>query len=91
MWVLVGATMLLYGAAPRAVLAAWGALALFFVVGFLGRLLSLPEWVRNLSPFEHVPLVPAADFDIRPALVLAAIATTLIAGGLAAFRRRDIG
>jgi ABC-2 type transport system permease protein len=91
MCVLVGATMLLYGAVPRAVLVAWGALALFFVVAFLGQLLGLPEWVRNLSPFEHVPLAPAADFTVAPVLALTAIAAALLVGGVAAFRHRDIG
>jgi ABC-2 type transport system permease protein len=90
MWVLVGVTMLLYGLAPRAVLVAWGALAVCLVVGFLGQLLGLPEWVRNLSPFEHVPSVPAADFEFAPLLLLTAVAVALVAGGITAFRRRDI-
>jgi ABC-2 type transport system permease protein len=76
---------------PGAILVVWGALALFVVVAFLGQLLGLPEWVRNLSPFEHVPLLPAADLDATPLLALTAIAAALLAGGLAAFRHRDIG
>ena len=91
MWVLVGVTMLLYGLAPRAVLAAWGALALCLVVGFLGQLLGLPAWVRNLSPFEHVPSVPAAGFQLAPLLALTAIAAVLLLAGTTAFRQRDIG
>ena len=90
MWVLVGVTMLLFGFAPRAVLVAWGALALCLVVGFLGQLLGLPEWMRNLSPFEHVPSVPAAGFELAPLLALTAIAAALLVGGITAFRHRDI-
>ena len=87
MWVLVGVTMLLYGLVPRAVLVAWGALAVCLVVGFLGQLLGLPDWMRDISPFEHVPLVPATEFDAVPVLALSAIAAALVAGGITAFRR----
>jgi ABC-2 type transport system permease protein len=91
MWVLVGVTMLLYGLVPRAVLVAWAALVLCLVVGFLGQLLSLPEWVREVSPFEHIPLLPAAAFDAVPLVVLTVVAAVLIVGGVAAFRQRDVG
>jgi polyether ionophore transport system permease protein len=91
MWVLIGVTMLLFGLVPRAILAAWAALAVCLVVGFLGQLLSLPEWVRDLSPFEHVPLLPAAEVDVAPLLLLTAVAAALMGGGVAAFRQRDVG
>ena len=91
MWVFVGVTMLLYGRFPGAVLTAWVALAACLVVGFLGQLLGLPEWLRELSPFEHTPPLPAEGLDVMPLVLLAMIAAALIAGGVAAFGRRDIG
>ena len=54
-------------------------------------LLGLPQWLRDLSPFEHVPQVPATWFDAVPLVVLTVVAAVLTAVGLAAFRRRDIG
>ncbi len=38
------------------------------VLSILGPLLGLPDWVLDLSPFQHVPQLPAADFDAVPLL-----------------------
>jgi ABC-2 type transport system permease protein len=76
---------------PRwAVALGWGALAAALVMGQLGAMLDLPRWALNLSPFTHVPAVPAEAFRWLPVLVL--LATTAALGGLAfaAFRRRDL-
>jgi ABC-2 type transport system permease protein len=89
-WVLAGVAVALFGLLPRAVAAAWGVLAACFLVSFLGPLLSLPDWVLDISPYGHVPLLPAADLDVLPLLVLTAIAAALTAAGLAGLRRRDI-
>jgi ABC-2 type transport system permease protein len=89
-WVLVGVAALVFGLVPRATGAVWGALAACFLLGLLGPLLSLPGWLTALSPFEHVPRLPADDFALAPLLWLTAIAALLVAAGLAAFRRRDV-
>jgi ABC-2 type transport system permease protein len=60
------------------------------LVSILGPLLGLPDWVLDLSPFQHVPQLPAADFAAGPLLALCAVAAGLTAAGLAAFRRRDL-
>ena len=31
-----------------------------------GELLQLPQWLQDLSPFEHLALVPAEDFRWAP-------------------------
>jgi ABC-2 type transport system permease protein len=91
MWLLVGLAFAVFGLLPRAVLALWGVLGLCFVVGLLDEVLDLPAWVSDLSPFEHVPLLPAADMQAVPLLVLAAGAAVLGSVGFASFRHRDIG
>ena len=88
--VLVGATFALVALAPRAAQLAWTWLALCVVVGYLGEVLDLPEWVRQLSPFEHVPKVPAEPFTVLPLLLLVAVAAGLWALGDAGLRRRDL-
>ena len=88
-WVLVGVTVALFGLAPRFAVAAWGALGACFLLSLLGPLLGLPDWVLDLSPFAHVPELPAADFSLGPLLALSAVAAALLALGRAAFRRRD--
>jgi ABC-2 type transport system permease protein len=89
-WVLVGIAVALFGLLPRAATVAWGALAGCFLLAFLGPLLSVPDWVMDLSPFTHVPLLPAAELSLTPLLAMTAIAAALAALGLIAFRRRDV-
>jgi ABC-2 type transport system permease protein len=89
-WVLIGIAVALFGLLPRAAVAAWGFLAACYLAAFLGPLLGLPDWVTDLSPFTHVPLLPAASLDVVPLLALTAIAAALVAIGLAGFRRRDV-
>lgn len=89
-WVVVGLGAALMGFAPRATAALWAVLAGAFVIGFLRELLDLPDWVADLSPFEHTPRLPAVDVAVTPLVVMTAIAVGLAAVGFAGFRRRDV-
>jgi ABC-2 type transport system permease protein len=60
------------------------------VCGLFGDLFGLPRAVRDLSPFSHVPAMPAADPTAGPLLALVAVAAALAAAGLILFRRRDL-
>ena len=40
-------------------------------------LFKLPSWVIDLSPFQHVPAIPAQDLSAQPLIVLTAVATGL--------------
>ena len=53
---------LLHGLAPRWAMLAWLGLGLAVVVAFFGPLLRLPQWLQDLSPSEHLALVPAEAF-----------------------------
>jgi ABC-2 type transport system permease protein len=80
----------LYGAAPRLTGLAWVVYAGFLVLAELGPFLRTPQWVIDLSPFTHVPRLPAADVTAAP-LVWTTVSAVLIAIlGVAAFRRRDL-
>jgi ABC-2 type transport system permease protein len=81
---------LLYGFVPKAVGLAWVPVAYAFLMGFFGPLWDLPQWVLNLSVFEHIPAIPAEDFLLAPVVILAAIAVAVGVAGLAAFRNRDL-
>ena len=91
MLVLAGFTLALFALGARWALLGWLGVAVSFVVGLLGDTLNLPQWVRNASPFEHVPSMPAAPFEPLPLVVLATIAIALTATAMVAIRRRDIG
>jgi ABC-2 type transport system permease protein len=91
LWLLVGLTVALCGLAPRGVPVAWAALAFCVVGGLLGDVFDLPSWIVGVSPYQHVPRLPAAEATIVPLAVLATVAAGLTAVGLTAFRRRDVG
>jgi hypothetical protein len=44
----------------------------------------------DVSPFTHVPRLPAGAVSATPLLWLTAVALALTAAGLAGFRRRDL-
>jgi ABC-2 type transport system permease protein len=89
-WVLVGASIALYGLSRRAAPIAWAVLVATFLASEIGPLLDLPRWVRDLSPFTHVPHLPGGEVTAGPLLALLAVAAALIAAGLWALRRRDL-
>jgi ABC-2 type transport system permease protein len=88
--VLTGIVVAAFGVAPRLVAAGWVALAAFVLIGELGPLLEVDQWVMDLSPFTHVPKIPGTAFTATPVLALTALAAVLIGIGLAGFRRRDV-
>ncbi|MEW2262077.1 ABC transporter permease [Streptomyces sp. NPDC047853] len=90
LWVTAGVATVLFGWFPRASAAAWAVPAYVFVVGYLGPILRFPDWLNNLSPFGHVPRLPAADMEWTPLLVLTLVAAGLVWLGLAGFGRRDL-
>ena len=66
-------------------------MAVSAVAGLLAETLNLPQWLRNVSPFEHVPPYPAASFELFPLAVLTIVAVAIVIAGLAGIARRDIG
>jgi ABC-2 type transport system permease protein len=88
--VLSGFVRLLHGLLPRAAMLAWMALLLACIVLLFGELLQLPQWFQDLSPFEHLALVPVEDFRWLPFVALTAAAAVLSVAGQIAFLRRDV-
>ncbi|GAA4082614.1 ABC transporter permease [Nonomuraea soli] len=89
-WVAAGLTMLLYGLLPRLTALAWAMLLSFALLGQLGEVLQLPEWMQRLSPYSHLPQAPGGELDPAPLIWLAVLALVLAGVGVAAFRRRDL-
>ena len=76
-WVLSGLAAALFGVAPRFTLLAWGSLVVVFLLGQLGPILQLDQWVLDISPFTHVPQVPGGEVTAAPLLWLGAVAAGL--------------
>jgi len=89
-WLLAAIVVALFGLAPRFVVLGWVALAFFILLGELGPLVDLSQWVMDLSPFAHVPRLPGGPFSAVPVVALTAVAAVVAATGLAGLRRRDI-
>ncbi len=88
--VLSGLARLLHGTLPRIASLAWSGLLLAYVVLIFGELLRMPQWLQDLSPFEHLALVPVEDFRWVPFLLMSALALALSVAGQIAFGRRDV-
>lgn len=90
LWLASGIAVAVFGLAPRAMPFAWFVPAYGFFALMIGPLLGLPAWLNNLSPFEHVPRIPSAEFEIVPVVVMTVIALGLMAAGLVGIQRRDM-
>ncbi|MFJ4500549.1 ABC transporter permease [Streptomyces sp. NPDC088864] len=89
-WLLGGITALLYGAIPKAAPASWGLVGVCLALGWIGPALDLPQPVMDVSPFTHLPKLPGAGVEWKPVMLLALLSAALVAGALAALRRRDL-
>ncbi|GAA4596733.1 ABC-2 type transport system permease protein [Actinoplanes octamycinicus] len=89
-WVLGAVTVLLIGALPRYAALSWGTVAVSLLILLVGPLLEFPQWAMDVSPFTHVPQLPAASFSAVPDIVLILIALVIGGAGLVSLRRRDI-
>ncbi len=89
--VLAAVTVALVGVRPSLAPVAWLGVVVSATVGLLAETLNLPQWFRNVSPFQHVPAMPAAPFDVVPFVILLLVAVGVTAGGMVAMSRRDIG
>jgi ABC-2 type transport system permease protein len=69
----------------------WTIVALAILLGPLfGPTVDLPQWAQDLSPFTHIPKLPAAALTVTPIVALTAIATALALAGVSSFRRRNL-
>jgi ABC-2 type transport system permease protein len=89
-WLPAAVTVALFGLAPRLSPVAWGVLVGFVALYLVGELSGFPQWVLDLEPFAHTPLVTRDAFTPVPLLALLAIDAALITLGMTAFRRRDV-
>lgn len=88
--VMLAIAALLFGVLPRAIGLAWVVVGYSVFAGFFGAMTDHPQWLRNVSPMEHIGRPPLEDVDWAAASILVVVAAGLALAGLAAFRRRDL-
>ena len=89
--VVAGLALLGLAQGSRYAAAGWALVVAFVVVGPVAELLRLPGWVAGLSPYSHVPKVPAESFRLLPEAALTLLATLLVVMAWWRYRARDIG
>jgi ABC-2 type transport system permease protein len=90
-WVVTAIAVAAYTVKSRWAALGWAFLVAFLTFGQLGELLRLPRWAIDLSPYVHVPKMPAEHFAAGPSLALTGLAVALLAAAWWRYRTRDIG
>lgn len=81
---------LLYGVLPQAIGATWALFGFALVLGFFGPIMNLPQWVHDLSPFQHIARIPLEELRWPALIVLTVLAAASAAVGAYRFRERDL-
>ena len=89
--VLSSLARLLHAVVPTFANAAWLGPAYAVLIMVVARPLQLPQWLQDVSVFNHLALAPAEPFRWAPFLVLSAMAMVTSVAAQALFRRRDLG
>lgn len=89
--VLAGFALAVFGLLPRAAATVtWAAFAVCLVIGQFGTLLELPGFLIDVSPYSHLPNLPAERLSPTPPLAMVVVAGVLTAVGVYGFRRRGL-
>lgn len=87
----LGIAALAYAFVPRATApVAYGLVSVAFLWYLFGALLGAPQWTLDLSPFQHIGLVPAQAFKLPEALAMVAGGVLATVVAVRGFERRDI-
>jgi ABC-2 type transport system permease protein len=90
---MLGVAVLIVGYIPKATTFVWAYLGYAFGAVYIGSLLQLPDWVKRLTPFGFVPMVPATDITgrvIAELAVITALAVVMMVIGFVGYGRRDM-
>ena len=90
-WVVIGLAAVLLALRGSWAVFGWVWPALFLTLTLIGELAGFPGWLTGLSPYSHVPTMPAEPWRWAPEIGLTAVAALLLAGAWLRFRERDIG
>ncbi|WP_433166547.1 ABC transporter permease [Kribbella sp. CA-247076] len=89
-WVLAAIGIALFGLFPQWSPGAWAPPAICLVIVMTATGTDVSRWIRDVSPFTHVPQLPGDSAAAAPLITLTAIAVVLGVAGLVGLRRRDL-
>ncbi len=89
-FVYLGVLALVFVVLPNwTIVIAWATLGLGAFIGVFGGFIGLPDWIHNLSPFTHTPVVTGPSPDWTGGIWMFAIALVATVVASALIRRRD--
>lgn len=89
-WVLASIALAIFGLFPQASMVSWAGPALCILIGLVSAGVSTAGWIRDISPFTHLPSLPGGAVSAGPFVALLAIAFVVALAGLIGLRRRDL-
>ena len=89
-WVLAAIAIAIFGLFPRASMVSWAGPAVCILIGLVSAGVSTAGWIRDLSPFTHLPSLPGGAVSAGPFVALLAIALVVAFAGMIGLRRRDL-
>jgi ABC-2 type transport system permease protein len=90
---MLGLAVLVIGYLPRATTFVWAYLGYAFGAIYLGSLLQLPDWIKRLTPYGFVPMIPAAEITskvIIELVIIFVLAIGMMILGFISYGRRDM-
>lgn len=90
MWLFAGLALFLLGWLPKFTASIWLYFSYCFFVIYLGNLLDMPEWLRNISVFEHIAQLPLEEVNYLVIVVILLITAGLALLGFVGYRKRDL-
>ncbi|WP_432888838.1 ABC transporter permease [Kribbella sp. CA-245084] len=89
-WVLAAIAIAIFGFFPQASMISWAGPTVCILIGLVSAGVATAGWIRNISPFTHLPSLPGGSVSAGPLITLLAIAIIVGFAGLVGLRRRDL-
>lgn len=89
-WLVMAIAVAAFAFTPARSYLGWVVAVATILIAEFGPMFTWPSLVMDLSPFTHVPRMPATPMLWVPELWLSAIVVALLAATYAGFRRRDL-
>ena len=68
----------------------WLYLGYSFLTTYLGDLLQVPEWMKEITPYGQIPMLPTEALKVVPLIVLISLIILFTIAGFWGYRQRDI-
>ncbi|QGH33364.1 ABC transporter permease [Gracilibacillus salitolerans] len=89
MLIILAIANLLFAFLPKWTSLVWAYLVFSFFTVYLGGMIDIPEWLANISSFNHIPQIPVDEFTWSPLIVLLVIGIISLIASQFGYRNRD--